>query len=179
MAFARFERTPNRTSRMSSGSCPPWGGDWERERGRSLSKSVRIGCAGRLISRSLLEFCTYRQIEQSLGVCCRARARKGEGESTGMVRVFKTYWFLQSTLYIQPSLAHIFNTTKPIYPTQVQARSFRPKRSSTHEATEAGSASGWRHGKRQPARGRHSGAGGATGSPESVGAAMGAQRKPL
>ena len=42
--------------------------------------------------------------------------RKGEAEGTGMILIFKTYWFLQSTLYIQPSLAHIFDTTKPYIP---------------------------------------------------------------
>lgn len=31
-----------RTSRKSSDSYPPWGEGWERERGRSLSKSVRM-----------------------------------------------------------------------------------------------------------------------------------------
>lgn len=89
MAFARSERTPNRTSRTSSGSYPPWGGEGERERGRSLSKSVRIGCNGRLLSRFPQEFCTYRQIEQSLGVCCDGvakRARPGAREWFGYSR---------------------------------------------------------------------------------------------
>lgn len=68
-----------RTSRTSSGSYPPWGGGRERERGRSLSKSIRMGFNGRPLSRIPPKILHTSTIEEPLGVCLGRGARlKGE-----------------------------------------------------------------------------------------------------
>lgn len=112
------------------------------------------------------------------------RARRVSGVSSRS-ELSDTYRFHRASLHVTDALAytHIWHSKFQIsvlLDREPMAVDEGEDRLSTYEATEAGSASGRRHGKRPLATHPHSGAAEATGcSQGSVEAAMGEQRKPL